>query len=114
MNQAVSAWGAFRNMMRRARRDPLWALVNLITAFSSTLPWGILSGRSSNSLQRNGGARSPSQVAAIAATSCENGRLPTTGYRTNGPSRYGEVGSVDPPRARFCHGAKLPAAYEVA
>lgn len=31
MNQAVMAWGAFKNMMRKAGRDPVWALVNLVT-----------------------------------------------------------------------------------
>jgi type IV secretion system protein VirD4 len=31
MNEAVMAWGAFKNMMRKAGRDPVWALVNLVT-----------------------------------------------------------------------------------
>jgi type IV secretion system protein VirD4 len=31
MNQAVMAWSAFKNMMRKAGRDPVWALVNLVT-----------------------------------------------------------------------------------
>lgn len=32
MNQATFAWAAFRNMMRAAARDPIWAIVALIAA----------------------------------------------------------------------------------
>lgn len=32
MNQATLAWAAFRNMLRAAVRDPLWALVSLLSA----------------------------------------------------------------------------------
>lgn len=32
MNQATLAWAAFRNMLRAAARDPLWALVSLLSA----------------------------------------------------------------------------------
>ncbi|SDH19589.1 type IV secretion system protein VirD4 [Pelagibacterium luteolum] len=32
MNQATLAWAAFRNMMRQAARDPVWAFVALIVA----------------------------------------------------------------------------------
>lgn len=31
MNQATLAWAAFRNMLRAAARDPLWALVSLLS-----------------------------------------------------------------------------------
>ena len=30
MNQATLAWGAFKNMMRLARRDPIWAVSSII------------------------------------------------------------------------------------
>ena len=32
MSQARLAWGAFKNMMRQAARDPLWAFVALLAA----------------------------------------------------------------------------------
>lgn len=32
MNQATLAWAAFKNMMRQAARDPLWAFVALLAA----------------------------------------------------------------------------------
>ena len=32
MSQAALAWRAFRNMLRAAARDPLWAVISLITA----------------------------------------------------------------------------------
>lgn len=32
MNQATLAWSAFKNMLRAAGRDPVWAVVALITA----------------------------------------------------------------------------------
>lgn len=32
MSQATLAWAAFKNMMRQAARDPLWALVQIIFA----------------------------------------------------------------------------------
>lgn len=32
MNQATLAWAAFKNMMRHAARDPVWAFVALIVA----------------------------------------------------------------------------------
>ena len=31
MNQARLAWAAFKNMLRAAARDPLWAFVALVT-----------------------------------------------------------------------------------
>ena len=30
MNQATLAWAAFKNMMRQAARDPLWAFLSLL------------------------------------------------------------------------------------
>ena len=30
MSQARPAWGAFKNMVRQAARDPLWAFVSLL------------------------------------------------------------------------------------
>lgn len=32
MSQATLAWAAFKNMMRQAARDPLWALVQIIVS----------------------------------------------------------------------------------
>lgn len=32
MNQATLAWAAFKNMLRQARRDPVWAIVNITIA----------------------------------------------------------------------------------
>ena len=32
MSQAALAWRAFRNMLRAAARDPLWAIIAVITA----------------------------------------------------------------------------------
>ena len=31
MNRATLAWGAFKNMLRAAAHDPVWAFVSLIT-----------------------------------------------------------------------------------
>ena len=30
MNQATLAWAAFKNMLRAAARDPVWALISVI------------------------------------------------------------------------------------
>lgn len=32
MSRATLAWAAFKNMLRAAARDPLWAFVSLLTA----------------------------------------------------------------------------------
>ena len=32
MNQMTAAWRAFRNMLRAAARDPLWAIIALVSA----------------------------------------------------------------------------------
>ena len=50
MNQATLAWAAFKNMLRQAKRDPVWAIINIVISpfravayfYQVGAPWAFL------------------------------------------------------------------------